>query len=260
MEQPLSQAITLQVEKNLDAYNHIELSEQEIKEILYNARKAKAGKLAEIEYLKKLNAPKEYPKLNYDQLRAYVLSENPGYILDEDNTAIFEMLCMYFSGDEAFEMQGEGFSLKKGIALYGAVGCGKTSLMRMFMKNTFRPFCINPCRKIADEYAGNGADALYYFSTTAKVHPHMNHGFEELGRCYDDLGTENSKKNYGNEVNVMQDVLYKVYDNNLIGNFHLTTNIIGDDIEQFYGIRIRSRMREMFNVIPFPTNSKDRRK
>lgn len=244
----------------MDAYNHIELSEQEIKEILYNARKAKAGKIAEIEYLKKLNSPKEYPKLNYDQLRAYVLSENPDYILDDDNEAIFEMLCMYFSGDEAFEMQGEGFSLKKGIALYGAVGCGKTSLMRMFMNNTFRPFCITPCRKIADTYASEGSNALYYYSSTAKVQKQLNNGFSEIGRCYDDLGTENSKKNFGNEVNVMQDVLYKVYDNNVIGNFHLTTNIIGDDIEQFYGTRIRSRMREMFNVIAFNPSSKDRRK
>jgi DNA replication protein DnaC len=260
MEQSLKQATTLQVEKNLDAYNHIELSELEIKEILYEARKKKAGKLAEIEYLKKLNEPKVYPKLNYDQLREFVLSENKYYILDGDNTAIFEMLCMYFSGDEAFELQGDGFSLNKGIMLYGAVGCGKTSLMRMFQHNTFRPFCINPCRKIADSYASEGANALYHYSTTSKVMPQMNNGFSEIGRCYDDLGTENSKKNFGNEVNVMQDVLYKVYDNNLIGNFHLTTNIIGDDIEQFYGVRIRSRMREMFNVIAFNVDSKDRRK
>lgn len=259
MEQSLKQVTTLQVEKNLDAYNHIELTDLEIKELLYEARKKKAGKLAEIEYLKKLNAPKEYPKLNYDGLREKILKENPDYILDEDNTTIFEMLCMYFSGDESFEMQGEGFSLKKGIMLYGAVGCGKTSLMRMFSENTFRPFCITPCRKIADTYASEGAQALYYYSSAAKVMAQLNNGFKEIGRCYDDLGTENSKKNFGNEVNVMQDVLYKVYDNNFIGNFHLTTNIIGDEIQDFYGIRIRSRMREMFNVIKFNKDSKDRR-
>jgi len=249
----------LTVEKNLAAYDHIEITPEEMAELLYNFRMKKAGKLAEIEYLKKLNSPKEYPKLDYEQLREKVLSENPNYILDADNTEIFEMLCLYFSGDESFEMQGDSFSLKKGIMLYGAVGCGKTSLMRMFSENTFRPFCITPCRKIADGYATDGSISLYYYSTTVKVQPKMNNGFSEIGRCYDDLGTENSKKNYGNEVNVMQDILYKVYDNNVIGNFHLTTNIIGDDIEQYYGVRIRSRLREMFNVIPFKSDVKDRR-
>jgi hypothetical protein len=40
---------------------------------------------------------------------------------------------------------------------------------------------------------------------------------------------------------------------------HLTTNLNSNDIEALYGIRVRSRMREMFNLIPYGSNAKDKR-
>ncbi len=39
---------------------------------------------------------------------------------------------------------------------------------------------------------------------------------------------------------------------------HVTTNLSGDQIEENYGTRVRSRMREMFNMIILP--GEDRRK
>ena len=41
---------------------------------------------------------------------------------------------------------------------------------------------------------------------------------------------------------------------------HLTTNLSASGIEKFYGNRIRSRLRESFNLIAFSNNSKDKRK
>lgn len=41
---------------------------------------------------------------------------------------------------------------------------------------------------------------------------------------------------------------------------HLTTNLSASEIEQFYGNRIRSRLREPFNLIAFPNHTKDKRK
>lgn len=245
-------------------YDHITLGPEEEAEIvalaIHKAKGIKDARLKEIAYLQKLNEPRKYPKFNFETLKSAILAKYPKYVIDKDNEEIFEILCMYFSGDPAFEMQGENFSLEKGIMLYGAVGCGKTTLMKMFAINSFRPFAISPCRVIADDYAIDGASSLYKYSEMKKVFPEQNYGIAEIGRCFDDLGTEDNKTNYGNKVNVMQDVFYKIYDNGLIGNFHVTTNIIGDEIEQHYGQRIRSRTREMFNVLTFDSSAKDRRK
>jgi DNA replication protein DnaC len=49
----------------------------------------------------------------------------------------------------------------------------------------------------------------------------------------------------------MADIILNRYDNPKIPHHmtHLTTNLKPDEIEQAYGTRVRSRMREMFNVI-----------
>jgi hypothetical protein len=41
---------------------------------------------------------------------------------------------------------------------------------------------------------------------------------------------------------------------------HLTTNLSATEIETFYGNRVRSRMRESFNLLSFPSDSEDKRK
>jgi hypothetical protein len=41
---------------------------------------------------------------------------------------------------------------------------------------------------------------------------------------------------------------------------HLTTNLSASEIESSYGNRIRSRMRELFNLIAFENTVNDKRK
>jgi hypothetical protein len=41
---------------------------------------------------------------------------------------------------------------------------------------------------------------------------------------------------------------------------HATTNLSASDLEAIYGNRLRSRMREMFNLISFPNDTPDKRK
>jgi hypothetical protein len=40
---------------------------------------------------------------------------------------------------------------------------------------------------------------------------------------------------------------------------HLTTNLNSSEIEQIYGSRLRSRLREQFNLIAFSESAKDKR-
>lgn len=67
--------------------------------------------------------------------------------------------------------------------------------------------------------------------------------------CFDDLGTEQSLKYYGNECNVMAEVLLSRYERFVSQSIktHITTNLSATEIEALYGNRVRSRMREMFN-------------
>ena len=41
---------------------------------------------------------------------------------------------------------------------------------------------------------------------------------------------------------------------------HTTTNLNAQELESRYGIRVRSRMRELFNLIAFDKESLDKRK
>jgi len=41
---------------------------------------------------------------------------------------------------------------------------------------------------------------------------------------------------------------------------HLTTNLNRSEIEKQYGLRVRNRLREMFNLIGFPADAVDKRK
>jgi len=40
---------------------------------------------------------------------------------------------------------------------------------------------------------------------------------------------------------------------------HITTNLSAPELESMYGSRVRSRMREMFNLVAFERNAKDKR-
>ncbi len=39
---------------------------------------------------------------------------------------------------------------------------------------------------------------------------------------------------------------------------HITTNLSASELELLYGSRVRSRLREMFNLVAFDRNSKDK--
>ena len=41
---------------------------------------------------------------------------------------------------------------------------------------------------------------------------------------------------------------------------HATTNLSTSELEDYYGNRVRSRKREMFNFITFDSGAKDKRK
>lgn len=255
--------------KELNA-SEVELTPEEEKKVVEAAiRKAKIEKAARLNmmaYNDRLKQKIEYPPISAVDFGKMVLRNAkqsiPGFILDEHNTEIFKLLCQYFTKDEDFEKA--GFSLKKGLLLFGPIGCGKTTLMRLFMRNPTNDFVVKSCREVADAYTrkeGGGYEALEFYSDLIPAsYPPEHYGQTHIGMCFDDLGTEKSKKHFGNEINVMEDVFQNRYDNRLIGKTHLTTNLSAELIGEIYGPRVRSRLREMCNLISFDKQANDRRK
>ena len=75
------------------------------------------------------------------------------------------------------------------------------------------------------------------------------------------MGTENNFKYYGNECNVLGEILLSRYDLFVSHRIktHLTTNLSASEIDRYYSRRTRSRLREMMNLLAVPGNWKDKR-
>jgi hypothetical protein len=75
------------------------------------------------------------------------------------------------------------------------------------------------------------------------------------------LGVEPTGCHYTKECNVMGEILLSRYDIFKAKNWktHITTNLNAEELEARYGSRVRSRLREMMNVIAYDSNSIDKR-
>lgn len=178
-------------------------------------------------------------------------------IQGQDKPVIYRLIS-YFLKDKpvAYRL---GIDLNKGILISGPVGVGKTSLMNLL--RLFEPaadrFIIRSCRDVSFDFIKDGYDTIHKYSR----HSFQPNTHKAKTYCFDDLGTESSLKYYGNECNVMAEVLLSRYDLFISRQLitHLTTNLSASEIEAVYGNRVRSRMREMFNQIAFNEGFKDKR-
>ena len=173
----------------------------------------------------------------------------------EDHPLIFKLL-VWIIKDKA-NAKKQGLSLQKGIMLTGPVGCGKTSLMKIlqYFLPSEKRHIIKSCRDVSFEFIQDGYEVISRYSSQSFRYHHPK------TYCFDDLGTENSLKYYGNDCNIMAEILLSRYDLFISQKLitHLTTNLNSSEIEQIYGVRVRSRMREMFNLVSFSNDSSDKR-
>jgi energy-coupling factor transporter ATP-binding protein EcfA2 len=206
-------------------------------------------------------------KLTYDFTRRLMFMEEHGKqqlgnefkIHENDHPVIFKLL-VYAIGDLE-NAKDLGIHLKKGIHLSGPVGCGKTSLMkliRLFMPNSNR-YSIKSCRDISFEFNTNGFKVIQKYSTQSYIF--KSHSRNSITYGFDDLGSEQNLKSYGNTCNVMGEILLSRYDEFVNHGMitHITTNLSSKEIEGNYGNRVRGRMREMFNQLSFHKRTEDKR-
>ncbi|MBJ7880727.1 cell division protein ZapE [Gelidibacter salicanalis] len=189
--------------------------------------------------------------LTYLAVKGKSLFGNHFKIYDKDITVI-RKLCHYFIKDKDY-CEKNDIDPDKGILLCGPVGCGKTSLMKLVrhIVPTQRPYEVIPCRNVTFSYNHLGFKTIEDYGNTKSF-------------CFDDLGIEPAGRFYGRDLNVMAEVLLSRYELFLETNAkiktHATSNLSADELEVLYGNRVRSRMRELFNLIAFDTKAGDKRK
>lgn len=167
----------------------------------------------------------------------------------EDRDILFR-LCNYFIRDEQ-KCQELDIDTSKGILLSGPVGCGKTTLMKL-LRNIVphqKPYKIIPARNVVFGFNHLGYKTIEDYGDTHYL-------------CFDDLGIEPLGRHYGKDCNVMGEIILSRYELFLQHKIktHITTNLNAQELEERYGNRVRSRMRELFNLIAFETTAVDKRK
>jgi len=185
--------------------------------------------------------------------------------IDEENKETITGLLLYFSGHPDFEksIRIKNASLDKGILLAGNIGSGKTTLMRIMkeLRISKTPFQTKNCRELAQLYATGGIEAIQRFGR--KAVNYRNGQWKKQHFLFDDLGTEENMTYFGNQLNVMEQVLLDRSDHFVNHGLitHLTTNLDSEELKKTYGDRVMSRMNEMFNFIVLggTKESKDRR-
>jgi len=195
-------------------------------------------------------------QINYDFGKILVYLDAKGKLLFGKNFKIYEedevvlyKLCIYFIRDfQACEKL--NIDPNKGILLSGPVGCGKTSLMKLlrYIVPHQKPYELIPARNITFAFNNIGYKTIQEYGNSSFY-------------CFDDLGIETTGRHFGKNCNVMGEILLSRYDLFLQRKIrtHATTNLNAQELEERYGNRVRSRMRQMFNLISFDAKSVDKR-
>jgi len=187
--------------------------------------------------------------LIYLEVKGKLLFGSAFKIYEEDRAIILK-LCHYFIKDKENCDKNE-IDLEKGILLSGPVGCGKTSLMLLlkYIVPLQKPYILIPSRNIVFGFNHIGYKTI------------EDYGCRQLF-CFDDLGVEPIGRHYGKDCNVMGEILlsrHELFVNHQIKT-HATTNFNAEELEDLYGNRVRSRMRQLFNLVAFDKDTNDKRK
>jgi hypothetical protein len=248
-----------QLKKNMAELIPNAFSENEMESVSIKKELSDEQKKSLSEYWEKVSAPISYKEFTAEQLFEN-MEKAPSIIIDENNRRVIKILCMYFTNDPRFEQQLDG-NLNKGLMLRGGIGIGKTYLMNLFRMNQKQGYSLRNCGEIASQYTLEGRELLSQYTAPKETVPSQrNYGQDKSGICFDDLGCEKEGIHYADKVEILAPIIEMRYTRGLHTMTHITTNLPPEEIDRRYGARLRSRMREMFNVIDFPDTATDRRK
>lgn len=202
----------------------------------------KAEKQAEL--IKKCNARYMFWVMSQSSLNNF----NKELVVDEDNKHLISTLCFFLSRDKRLETfdKNNPYSMNKGLFIRGTAGLGKTFLVQCLQHNELNPIKILSAIEINDVIRETG---------TFHVEQYGNHIV-----YIDDVGSEEAVvKHYGNSVLFFKNFIETMYlSGKGFNRIIVSSNYSFKDIEEKYGFRVRSRIREMFNIVD--VKGQDRRK
>lgn len=170
-------------------------------------------------------------------------------IYQEDH-GILHQLCNYFIRDSK-NCHKYSLNPDKGLLLSGPVGSGKTSLMKLLrhLVPHRRNYEVIPCRNIVFGFNHIGYKTIEDYGSNSFI-------------CFDDMGVEPVGRHFGKDCNVIGEIILSRYELFLQHKIktHATTNLNAEELEERYGSRVRSRMRELFNLVAFDATTPDKRK
>ncbi len=159
-------------------------------------------------------------------------------IVNEMNKHLITTLCYFLSRDKKFETE-LGYSFEKGLMIRGISGVGKTHLVKCLEENELNKILILSMIDINDEIKMQGE---YTIVADGKKIIYL-----------DDVGTEEPVVNhYGTKIAFFKNFIEGTYlrsQAKIFNHLMISTNNSSSEIEDRYGFRVRSRMREMFNVV-----------
>jgi DNA replication protein DnaC len=216
--------------------------EIDIENILYNANE---NKHHDIDLKVKIKELHEQGKREYEELlkkcdahyffkvmASASLNIGKKLIQNEWNKQLIKTICFFLSEDLRFESE-LNYSLKKGLLIRGVSGIGKTYLVTCVKDNLVKPISVYSMIDVADEVREYG-------------------GCQVKGKVIylDDVGSEETVNHYGSKINWFKEFLESYYLNSKdYSRLIISTNLNFDQIQEKYGFRVRSRMKEMFNII-----------
>ena len=159
-------------------------------------------------------------------------------IVNDDNRHLITTLCFFLSYDLRFKDE-LGYDPNKGLLIRGISGIGKTHLVRCLLENQLNPILLLSLIEITDEIKSSGEFQI------------------NLGRkkiiYLDDVGTEEPNvKYYGTNISFFKNFIELCYlknENRGFNNLIISTNNSFDELEEKYGFRVRSRIKDMFNIV-----------
>jgi DNA replication protein DnaC len=226
-------------------YSTYPLTEIEQKEVLERLLAKKQSDIKAKEYFEKIKQEGRFSSITDEQLFRLILGRlyklinintRTKKMITEQNADIVRKLIPYLMGFE-----NELYDPNKGLLFIGGTGTGKTAIMTSIGDTPMGRFDLHSCELVADYYA---EDPTYFFNQYVNnpIQPNI---------LFDDFGFETAKQQpFQKSVEEpMLIALVKRHELGLFRQTRITTNLNGDMIEKRYGQRLRSRLREMCNVI-----------
>lgn len=181
----------------------------------------------------------------------------PDFEIKDIDIENYQKLYLYFTRNEA-KCNEYGIDIKKGLWIFGDVGCGKTIAMKVF-----QDFCGY------NQHLGSRRFSMYWFQKVKKDYEDKerrkyfteSYGYDaKKDICFDEFLKRANIKDFGIIENIAEMIIDERYERFMNDGFitHITTNYPPTYVAEnkLLDVRTLDRCTQMFNIIEWKGGSK----